>query len=214
MFRNLAGMIGLLAWAALLPAHAELVQGRDYTIVRPAKPTGDPTKIEVLEYFSWGCDACFRLYPHLTKWANKMPADTVLVKSAVSLGHSQWAPLAKGFYALEITGDLNRLDGAVFQALHEKRIDLFADDRFTAWAVQQGVNRDKLTKLMANDFTVTKNVKTAETNARAIPINGTPYILVDGRYQVVGAAAKSYADWPPIVEQLVAKVRAERAGKK
>lgn len=194
-------------------AQAELVEGRDYRTIRPVKATNDPTKIEVLEYFSWGCSHCYELYPHISQWAAKVPKDVAFVKSAVTVGFDQWMPLSRAFYALDYSGDVKRLDGPIFKAIHEQRVNLFTDENVAAWVGRQGVDQAKFaatTKSMGVD----SKVKQAEANSRSVPIDGTPTIVVDGKYVLVGAAAKGYADWMPLLDQLIAKVRAERAQKK
>ena len=205
----LAGVAVMCAAAA----QAQLVEGRDYRTVRPVKATNDPTKIEVLEYFSWGCSHCYELYPHITQWATKAPKDVAFVKAAVTVGFDQWAPLSRAFYALEYSGDVKRLEGPIFKAVHEQKVNLYTDDNVAAWVGRQGIDQAKFAAT-AKSMGVDSKWKQAESNSRSIPIDGTPTIIVDGKYVLVGAAAKGYAEWMPLLDQLIAKVRAERAQKK
>jgi thiol:disulfide interchange protein DsbA len=181
--------------------------------VQPPKPTSDPAKIEVLEYFSWGCSHCYELYPFISKWEAKLPKDVVLVKSAVTVGFNQWAPLSRAYYAFDYSGDVKRLDGLVFKAIHEQRINLFSDENIAVWAASQGLDKNKVASMLKS-MGVDSKVRQAEANSRSVPIDGTPTIIVDGKYNVIGGAAKSYADWPALIDQVVAKVRAERAARK
>ena len=210
-FRTFVGLALIAIVIALPPsAYGQLAPGRDYEVLRTARPTADPAKIEVLEYFSWGCASCFQLHPFLSEWERSLPKDVVLVKAPVTLGHAQWAPLSRAFYALEHSGDLKRLDGAIFRAIHQQRINLFSEDGFADWVAQHGVDRMKFVAMMRS-MPVDGKVRAADNGSRSIPIHGTPFILVDGKYKLVGANAKSYADWPPLIDQLIAKARADRA---
>jgi thiol:disulfide interchange protein DsbA len=191
-------------------ALGQLMEGRDYQTLRAPRPTDNPAKIEVLEYFSWGCSHCYELYPFMSKWEARVPKDVAVVKSAVTVGFDQWMPLSRAFYALDYSGDVKRLDGLFFKAIHEERINLFSDDNIAAWVERQGIDKKKFSA-MAKSMGVDAKVKQAEANSRSIPIDGTPTLIVDGKYILVAAGAKSYADWTSLLDQLIAKVRAERA---
>jgi thiol:disulfide interchange protein DsbA len=191
---------------------ADLVEGRDYATLKPALPLNDPGKIEVLEFFAWPCSHCYELHPFVQQWAVKLPADVSFVKAAVSAGFPTWVPAARAYYAFEVTGDVYRLDSAVFKAIHEQRVNLFTDANILDWAAKQGVDRAKASAAL-NSMTVDTKSRQAEANARAARIEGTPAIIVDGKYKLVGAASKSYADWIPLLDQLIAKARADRKAK-
>ena len=91
-----------------------------FAISLPSQATNHSNKIEVIEFFSYGCRYCYDLQPTIDKWSKKLPSDVVFKRIPVSFGRFQWASLAKLYYVLETTGDLARLDRAIFEALHEK----------------------------------------------------------------------------------------------
>ena len=113
--------------AALTVAMPALAQtaGKDYTPITPAQPTDDAAKIEVLEFFSYGCPHCSDFHPLISAWAAKQPGDVVFKRVPVSFGRAAWANAAKLYYTLEATGDLAKLDGDVFKAIHSERVNLF-----------------------------------------------------------------------------------------
>jgi thiol:disulfide interchange protein DsbA len=111
--------ITLALLAVILPVRAELAVGRDYLPIIPAQITDTPAKIEVIEFFSYGCPHCSEFHPIVGKWAAALPSDVTFKRVPVTFGRPQWASLARLFYALEATGDLARLDNAVFDALHK-----------------------------------------------------------------------------------------------
>ena len=70
--------------------------------------------MEVIEFFSYACPHCYELQPHVLKWAAQLPANAAFVRVPVSFGRREWGQLSRAFYALEATGDLERLvDGCV-----------------------------------------------------------------------------------------------------
>ncbi len=203
-------VIALLAVA--LPARAELVAGRDFVAIVPQQTTDNPAKIEVIEFFSYACPHCSELHPTLSKWSSALPADVVLKRVPITFGRPQWAPLARLFYALEATGDLARLDSAVFETLHRQGGKLFDDQSVIAWATARGIDGKKFTEAY-NSFGVLSRVKQADQMAKAYGIQGVPALAVDGKYLVTGKDLKNFNDLLALTDQVIGKVRRER-GKK
>ena len=78
MKKVMTGWLAALALACLsiaLPAHAQLAVGQDYTVIEPAQRTDDPSRIEVVEFFSYGCPHCSEFHPHVSKWAANLPSE-------------------------------------------------------------------------------------------------------------------------------------------
>ena len=112
-----------LVFAALsLPLRAAgLVDGTDYRTVDPPQHSDSPPgKIEVLEFFSWGCPHCNEFNPLITKWAENAPKDLVFKRVATGMGRTAWTNLAKAYYALESLGVADRLNAPIFHAIHEE----------------------------------------------------------------------------------------------
>jgi thiol:disulfide interchange protein DsbA len=82
--------------AALTVARPSLAQtaGKDYTPISPAQPTDDAAKVEVLEFFSYGCPHCADFNPLVTAWAAKLPADVVFKKVPITFGRGAWESIA------------------------------------------------------------------------------------------------------------------------
>jgi thiol:disulfide interchange protein DsbA len=182
--QTLLGTLG----AALIPFHsasANLIEGRDWRAVSPAQPGGTPGKIEVLEFFSYGCPHCGDLNPHIKPWAAALPEDVIFKRIPVTFGRAAWANLARLFFALEYSGDLERLDQVVFEALHSERIKLFTEDDILDWVATKGVDRDQFASLL-NSFAVEAQLKRSDTLVQRFRVDGVPMITVDGRYVVIG----------------------------
>jgi len=204
---TLAGIAALAVLAA--PAQAQTV-GKDYTLVNPAQPTENPAKIEVLEFFSYGCPHCADLNPLLHAWVGKQAADVALRKVAVTFGRAAWATIAKLYYALEVTGDLARLDGEVFRAIHVQRENLFEEGAIMAWAARNGVDQKKFSEAF-NSFGVNSQLRRGDQMAQTYRIEGVPTLIVEGKYVVGG---QNFNEVLANADKLIAKVRSEKAGKK
>ena len=203
----LRGWLAAIA-LALLPVAPTLAQtqGRDYSLVEPALPTDTPSKIEVLEFFSYGCSHCADLHPLMKAWMAKKPADIELRRVPVTFGNPYNLNLSRLYYALEALDELKRLDDAVFVALHQKGLRLLDDRSIFDWVAQQGVDPTRFAQAY-NSFGVASKVKRGDQLANAAKIRGTPAIVVDGRYLVMG---HSHEEQLAIADKLIAKVRSER----
>lgn len=205
-----AGVFVLAAsLTAALPAAAQTA-GKDYTPIVPAQPTEDAAKVEVLEFFSYGCPHCSDFYPQLSQWVAKQPGDVVVRKVPITFGRAAWANAARLYYALEATGDLARLDGEVFKAIHNDRVNLFEENAIKEWVAKKGVDPKKFAEAFSS-FGVMSKVKRGDQLAQAYKIQGVPALAVDGKYLVGG---KDFGEALAITEKLIAKARAEKSGKK
>ena len=212
MHQRVSGWIFVMTLALLavvLPARAQLAVGRDYVPIVPAQTSDHPAKIEVIEFFSYGCPHCSDFHPVLGKWAATLPGDVVLVRVPITFGRPQWASLAKLYYALEATGDLARLDGAVFEALHRKGSKLYDDRSVADWVKAQGVDGKKFADAYSS-FGVVSKVKRADQMAQAYKIQGVPALAVDGKYLVLGKEIKGLPDLVLLTDQVIDLARSER----
>lgn len=202
--------IALALVALALPAQAQLNPGRDYVEIKPAQPTDNPAKIEVLEFFSYACPHCSDLDPHLNKWAAKLPADVALTHIPVSFNSPFYQLMARFYYALEAIGEGQRLNAAVFAAIHEKGLKLIDEKSILEWVKAQGVDAKKFSDAF-NSFGVASKTKRADSLAQSAKIRGVPALVVDGRYLVVGQDVKSHADLLLLADKVIEKRRAERS---
>lgn len=180
------------------------------TPVTPPAGTDNPAKIEVVEFFSYGCPHCNDFNPVIHAWAAKQPADVVFKKVPITFGRAAWANIAKLYYALEITGDLARLDADVFKAIHAERTALFDEKVMAEWLAKKGVDPKKFSEAY-NSFGVMSKVKRGDQMAQAYRISGVPALAVDGKYMV---GDMDFNQKLAVTDKLIAKARAEKSGKK
>lgn len=202
--------LSILCVPALLPSTgsfaAELQAGRDYNLIDPplATPKG---KIEVIEFFSYGCSHCKEFHPLIDAWEAKLPKDVVLRRVPVSFNRPAWAKLSRLYFALDASGEVARLNGAVFKALHEDRINFNSDEAIVNWAVKNGLDGKKFGDMLVS-FGVQSMVPRADKEAVAAHIQGVPSLVVDGKYLLSNEAAGNYIELLKRVDTLVAKARA------
>jgi thiol:disulfide interchange protein DsbA len=198
-------IVAALACALAAPAYAQ-VQGQDYELLTPPQATSTQDKVEVIEFFSYACPHCYELQPRVVKWAAELPANATFVRVPVSFGRREWGQLSRAYYALEATGDLARLDDALFEAIHKQRRPLFSLDQLAAWAAENGVDAGKF-RAAFDSPGVSARAMRAEQLSRDYKVNGVPSLIVDGKYIAKGP---THEDMLKIARQLVDKSAAER----
>jgi thiol:disulfide interchange protein DsbA len=205
--KSLAIVLAAVLVSVSPPLRAAVVEGQDFRKLDPVQPTESPGKIEVIEFFSWGCPHCNEFYPLVTAWAAKLPKDVVFKRVATGFGRTAWTNLAKTYYALEATGDLSRLEGAIFHAIHEERAPLFDQKSISEWVGKHGVDTEKFSAAFAS-FSVNTKLIQAEQMVERYHVEGIPAVAVNGRYVVV---ADSFQQMLTNTDQVIAKVRSETA---
>jgi protein dithiol oxidoreductase (disulfide-forming) len=174
------------ALALTAPSRAEPVAGREYKLLTPAQTPEAQGKVEVLEFFSYGCPHCYAFHPMISEWAKKLPANAVFVRVPVAFGRAEWGQLVRAYYALQATGDLARLDTALFEAIHKEHQPLFSEQALTSWVAAHGVSADKF-KQAFNSFNVSTRASHAEQLSRDYKVQGVPHLVIDGKYEVEGS---------------------------
>jgi thiol:disulfide interchange protein DsbA len=198
-------MLALLALAT--SAHAGAIAGHDYVVLPVPQRQAAKNKIEVIEFFSWGCSHCYEFYPLLNRWLATLPKDVTFRRVPVSMGHPEWDTLVRAYYALQSTGDLDRLDSQIFEAIHREHVSLYDENSITAWVGKHGVNVAKFTEAF-HSFSLNTSVGRSENTVVAYRVEGIPMMAVGGQYTVTNDRAKMLAT----TDELIAKVRDE--GKK
>jgi protein dithiol oxidoreductase (disulfide-forming) len=169
----------LFSWIAAGAASAQ-VAGRDYQLINPPQPPASGDKIEVIEFFWYGCPHCYNLQQPLIAWLKRKPAD-VEFRRVPAVLHQSWLPLTRAYYAMEAMGVAEKLHHEVFAAIHEKKIKLQDTNVLFDWVAARGVDRQKFIDTY-NSFGVQTRAKAAMDVTRSYDVQGTPAIAVHGRY--------------------------------
>ena len=157
----------------------------------PAQATGG--KIDVLEFFSYGCPHCHDFSEPFERWSRKQPKDVVVRRVPVTFGRPQWVVLGRLFYTIQIM-KLPQLDAAAFAAIHQQGKMLYEDQAVLQWAASQpGVDANKFKEVYFSQE-VTNAMKKADAMAAAYQIDAVPTIIVGGRYKMLQQRGMSFTD--------------------
>ena len=204
--KNLLAVFFILASAQTL---AEPVMGTDYKLMEPAQATRSGNKIEVLEFFFYGCSHCFHLHPDLTAWERKMPKDVELVL-VPTIFNATWEPMAYTYYALEVMGQQLKLHDDLYEAWNVKNTDLSDERKIAAFVAQRGVDSKKFSEAY-HSFSVQSKVMRSKQLTQSYNIRGTPTIIVDGKYLITGLQPAAAIQ---VMSALIDKARRERGASK
>src|SRR5262245_26515492 len=152
-----------LAFAAAAPAQV-LIEGKQYVRLKNPAPVDTGKKIEVIEFFSYGCPHCADLEPEMQTWLKSLPPDVQFRRVPVMF-QVRWVGLAKIYYTLDALGEEARLSPEVFKAIHRGGMNLSNDKTFFDWAASQGLDRKKVED-MYNSFAVNGKMNKAKSEAQ------------------------------------------------
>lgn len=213
--RLLPVLIALLALVpavalAAPPAPAPLVEGEDYVVIENGTPYAPlKGKVEVVEVFGYTCVHCAHFEPTLAAWKKTLPRDVRLTPVPAAFG-GYWIPYARAFFAARQLGVQERTHQAVFDALHKTGalpIQNASADEIAGFYATLGVDRAKFSAALRGEQ-VDQQLEGARQWAAAAGIEGTPTMIVNGKYRVIGG--RTYSDMLKIVDRLVARERTRK----
>lgn len=194
------------AAAAPLPLSLRAQQGDGgYTTLQNAVPVENPGKVEIAEFFWYGCIHCYNLEPVLHAWLPKLPAD-VYFRRIPAVFNERWAVDASIYYAFEALGVLDKLHMPFFDAIHKDRLKTDNPAALNEWLARNGVDPKKF-ETATKSFGVQSKVKRATQITAGARIDGTPALMVQGRYTISTEQGRSREGMLANAEKLIPVVR-------
>ncbi len=187
-------------------------EGSAYTTLKNELPLETTGKVEVVEFFWYGCIHCYNLEPALEKWVPKLPADT-LFRRIPAVFNERWAHDAAIFYAFEVLGTLDKLHRPFFDAIHKDRLKSDNPAALGEWLANNGLDAKKFDATMKS-FGVQSKTKRATQLTSASRIDGTPALMVQGRYTISVEQGGSGEGMLANAGQLIPVVRKALSGTK
>ena len=202
--------IALCCWLLLSTGSvsAQPLEGRDYVTIDP-HPTNSGMRVEVIEFFFYGCNACYRLFPVMQAWVENR-APSIDFKRVPALRRKAWLPLSHLFYSLQSLGVLPRLHGRVYQAIHEQNWMLSSKGEQIDWAVEQGIEKSQFEAVLDSDETLIAS-QLARDATVAYGIRFTPSIVVDGRFLTTGEMIGNSSRLAYVLDGLIEMALATRS---
>lgn len=182
--------LSLAGVPALSLAQGGPVEGTNYVKLSQAAPVSAPEgKVEVVEFFWYGCPHCYHFEPSLAAWVAKLPGDVVFRRVPWAYRENPFGIHQRLFYALEVLGLVGALHAKVFNAMHQPGGGLRGPDGHATADINQiadflgtqGVDRAKFLSTY-NSFGVQTKARQARTLAEAYRIDGVPTVGIGGQF--------------------------------
>ena len=174
----------LLTAIALSPLAAHAQQGGEagYSTLPNALPVENPAKVEIAEFFWYGCIHCYNLEPLLESWVPKLPPDAYF-RRIPAVFNDRWALDAGYFYAFESLGILDKVHRSFFDAIHKDRLKTDNPAALGEWLAKHKIDAKKFDGAVKS-FGVQSKLKRAAQLTASSRIDGTPALMVHGRFTI------------------------------
>ena len=206
MRQLLAALLCVLALSSG-SVRADLMEDVDYVRIA-ARAVPDARRIEVIEFFYYGCGACYRFAPYLQQWLARKPAD-VDFRHEPALRRAAWIPLTRLYHSLRELGLLPQLHSEVYRAIHEQDRGLQTREEMTEWVKAHGADAAAFEQLLISDKMLIATQRSRDMTIE-YGVRNTPSMVVDGRFLTSGALLGDIARLPAVLDELVELARATR----
>jgi len=204
LYTVLIGSLVLLAAAAAQAAlPLRFQEGVDYELVTPAQPTADPAKVEVVEAFWYGCPHCYRFQPFLDRWLQTKPENVDYVRLPAILNES-WALHTRAYYTEEALGVTDKIHASLFDAIHRDKRRFDTEKALMDFFVSHGVSEDQFRNAF-DSFAVAGKVQRARQLTQRYGIDGTPSVIINGKYRTGPGMTRSYDRLIDVMNFLIAQ---------
>ncbi|HEX7054631.1 MAG TPA: thiol:disulfide interchange protein DsbA/DsbL [Burkholderiales bacterium] len=180
--------------------------GPQYTELKPPQPTvGEGGKIEVVEFFWYGCPHCYTIEPLVEQWKKTLPPEAVF-RPQPAVFNARWGHDAAIFFTFEALGVLDKLHRPLFDAIHRDHLRTDDPKALAQWVQSQGLDPKKFQDTMKS-FSVQAKVRRAAQLTAGYKIDGTPAFAVAGRYTVSAEQGRTREGMLQTVSYLVEMLR-------
>lgn len=192
------------------------VEGTDYVVI----PNGQPFeavagKVEVVEVFNHVCPGCASFQPLLGAWKSSLPADVNFVYVPALFG-GPFDTYARAFYAAQSLGLEEKAHDALYRAIHIDRTLRGERGQDTPQDIGRfysayGADPTQFAEAMGS-FAVEGKLAKAKQFAQRTGVEGTPTLIVAGKYRITGAENSTRLDQIRTANKLIAMERANAGG--
>ncbi len=189
----------------------DVTEGVHYTELFPDQEAGKQDKIQVQEFFWYGCPHCYHFEPHVEPWARKMAKEGIEFIRVPVVFNRAAALHAEMFYALQLMGVMNdELHAQLFDAIQNRatRRDMVTQAGIENFLKEKGIDVATFRKTM-NSFAVKTKVRRAANLAKRYGISGVPSMVIDGAYRT-GSGVAGMNGMLVVADKLIDQIKKER----
>ena len=140
--KRILTILTLCCLSGIVSAQSQKIEeGFDYRILPIVQPVETKGKVEVIEFFWYGCPHCYDFEPELSSWVKRQPKDVAFRRVPVAF-RDDFMPHSQLFYALEAMGKGDALNDKVMYAMHKENKRLLTETEIADWVASQGIDRN------------------------------------------------------------------------
>ncbi len=182
------------------------IEGTHYTVLSSPVQTGDPSKIEVLEAFWYGCPHCYSFEPLIVDWAKNSPSDVVFTRFPAKFNKLMKIH-AQIFFTAQTLNVLDVIHNPAFEALILENKKLQSESQISEFFNALGIKSNDFEKAFTS-FSVRTRLQQAEIRMKDYDLRGTPSMIVNGKYRVMtGNSVPTQQEMLQVVDFLIEKER-------
>jgi thiol:disulfide interchange protein DsbA len=204
--KALSPFVALLAFTFAAAAWPQA--GPPYSLLSPPQPTDGSGKVEVIEFFWYGCPHCYALEPALNAWLKTTPKDVVF-KRIPAFPSDAWGRDALMYYTLEAMGLLDTYHEKVFDAIHRDKVNFASNSKRDEWFKANGIDPAKFAEV-EKSFAVVSKLSRARQLTQSYKVDSVPRIIVNGKYVTSAEQAGGVDKLFPEVDQLIVMARKDK----
>ena len=178
-FSTQLGLSALTLGSASAFAQGGFQAGKEYLRLGQTLPT-TAGKIEVIEFFWYGCPHCFAFEPQMDAWIKALPADVSFRHMHVGF-RENLKPHQRTYFALESLGREQEFRAAIFNAVHRGGMALDDAKSMTDFLSKQGLDPAKF-QAAYNSFGVQNKCLQADKLSEGYRLDGVPSLGIAGRF--------------------------------
>lgn len=186
----------------------KIEEGFDYRVLPVPQPVETKGKVEVIEFFWYGCLHCYDFEPELSAWVKRQPKDVAFRRVPVAF-RDDFLPHSQLFYALEAMGKGDSLNEKVMYAMHKENKRLLTENEIADRVASQGIDRNSFLATYRS-FAVVSKASAAKQLTEAYRIDGVPTIVMQGKYVISPSIAGSKAKTIAVMDCLEEKIRKDK----
>ncbi len=193
----------LMSCSALLRA-----EGPGYQTLSSPQPTQHPDKVEVIEFFWYGCPHCYSFEPELSKWLKTLPKNVEFIRQPAVFNET-WGKHAKAYFVAEALGVVDKVHADFFDAIQTKKEKLETEEQLAKFFTAHGVDEAQFHETF-NAFAIDAKMRQAPAIAARYGITGVPTVIINGKYVTSGPLAGSHEKMLEVMDELIKKESAAK----
>ncbi len=177
----------------------------DYERLGQPQPTKNKDKIEVIEFFWYGCPHCNNFEPYIQRWKKGLASDVEFIQTP-AIFRPEWEIHARVFYTAQMLKVLDKIHPAMFNAMHNARLPMSNEEQVMKLFVDNGVSEEDFKRIFKS-FAVESKVRKAKSLHRSYGVNSVPTLIINGKYRTNAGLAGNNVNVLKVADYLISEER-------